>query len=837
MKVSLAWVKLLNDKYSSSANPAPEGIDALVEKIGAQLGAVEEVVNLGERYKGILVAKVISCEKHPDADKLSVCLLDDGGVEKRVKRNKQSLVEVVCGAPNVKAGQLVAWIPPGVTVPSTYDKDPFVLEARELRGVVSNGMIASARELALGDSHEGILEIDKDVKPGTAFADVYDLNDYIIDIENKMFTHRPDLFGILGVAREIAGIQNHVFKSPAWYRENAGIPIDGRGSSLKLEVKNEVPKLVPRFCAIVIKDIEVKPSPIWLQSYLSRVGIRPINNIVDLTNYYMYETAQPLHAYDYDKLKTGVLGARLSQKGEEITLLGGKKLKLDSGALVITDGKKPIGLGGVMGGGETEVGPLTKNIVIECANFDMNATRKSAMTYGLFTDAATRFTKNQSPRQNMPVLAQIVAHILKPEYSGGRIASKVIDINKAKSVLVPVKASTLFVNERLGLNLTAAQMKKILENVEFKVSISGTSLSVTVPFWRTDIEIPEDIVEEVGRLYGYDQLPLVLPPRDLAPAKLNSAIVFQTVLRRAMMIAGASEALTYSFVHGDLLSKAGQDAKIAYRLRNALSPDLQYYRLSLTPSLLEKIHPNIKLGYDKFALFELGKVHGKTEIDAHGLPKEFNRLALVLASNKKQDDASFFWAKEYASYLFRRLGLQANYQSLEGFSTKGHKLFEQMLAPFEPKRSAAVFVGDKLEGVVGEYKASVTEQFKLPARSSGFELFLSALQSEGKKAYQPLNRFPSLDQDLCLRTKLGLSYQELTGFIEDNLAELSQVHGYNFSIRPLDIFQKPDDKDHKQTTWRITLWHAERTLATKETNKLLLELSARAKAKLGAERI
>src|SRR3989344_2724669 len=256
MKVSVNWIRDINDKYQCSADPMPKGINALVEKIGAQLGAIDEVIDLGKKYQGIVVAKVIKCQKHPNADKLSVCLIDDGKAVKNAKRDKEGLVGVVCGAPNVAAGQLIAWIPPGITVPATADKEPFVLEAREIRGVISNGMIASQKELDLGDNHTGILVIEDanskvqtpKIKPGMPFADVYELDDHIIDIENKMFTHRPDLFGMLGIGRELAGIQGHVFKSPPWYREDAQIPKSNARNDHKLLIKNGLPKLVPRFC-------------------------------------------------------------------------------------------------------------------------------------------------------------------------------------------------------------------------------------------------------------------------------------------------------------------------------------------------------------------------------------------------------------------------------------------------------------------------------------------------------------------------------------------------------------------------------------------------------------
>jgi phenylalanyl-tRNA synthetase beta chain len=414
MKVSVNWIK----QFTKVELP----IDDLVATIGAQLGAVEEVVDLGAKYQGVLVAKVVSCEKHPNADKLSLCWIDDGGAAQNVDRNKSGHVQVVCGAPNVKAGLTVAWLPPGATVPSTYDNDPFVLEARELRGVVSNGMLASSKELAISDYHEGIVELDIEAVPGTNFAELYELNDYIIDIENKMFTHRPDCFGILGVAREIAGITGQKFESPDWYKTPLDRIKPGK-NQLKLEVKNDITDLVPRFMAVAMTDVGHGNSPLIIQTYLSRVGIRPINNVVDVTNYLMILTGQPTHAYDYDKLNDGKLETRLSRKGDRLDLLNGKSITFeDNSTILITSNDMPIGIGGVMGGAETEVNAATKNIVIECANFDMYSIRRASMRHGLFTDAVTRFNKGQSLLQNEIVLEEAVATM---QYvAGAHVASE-----------------------------------------------------------------------------------------------------------------------------------------------------------------------------------------------------------------------------------------------------------------------------------------------------------------------------------------------------------------------------------------------------------------------------
>jgi phenylalanyl-tRNA synthetase beta chain len=829
VKLSLNWAKKFTDITIS--------VDELVEKIGAQLGAVDEVIDIGKKYEGIVVAKVVECVKHPNADKLSVCLIDDGGVVKGVKRNEKGLVEVVCGAPNVKAGQMVAWLPPGVTVPSTFDKDPFVLEARELRGVVSNGMIASAKELALGDDHEGILVLDDNLKPGESFLRAYDLDDVIIDIENKMFTHRPDLFGILGIAREIAGIQQQAFKSPAWYKEDADLNNDGRKNVLKLAVKNELPELVPRFTAIAIKDVLVADSPVWLKTQLARVGVRPINNIVDLTNFFMLETAQPLHAYDYDKVKTGVLGVREAKEGEQVTVIGGKTIKLQPGVIVITDGQKPIGLGGVMGGADTEVDKNTKNIILEVANFDMNTTRRTAMTYGLFTDAATRFTKNQSPRQNRPVLVKAAEDIKR--IAGGRVASPIIDDKHIKDVQKPVKVDTRFINDRLGLNLSAREIARLLQNVEFEVDHTDGELKVTAPFWRTDIEIPEDIVEEVGRLYGYDHLPLVLPGRSIKPTEVNEELAFKARVRNVLAAAGTNEVLTYSFVHESLLTKSGQSPKDAYHIRNALSPDLQYYRVSLTPSLLDKIHPNIKGGFEEFGLFEFNKAHIKGILDEEKLPREFNRLAFVLARKQPGEGAAFYRAKRYAEYLLgHKLGIYHKYTPLEQAKDLPPE-WQIAAAPYELRRSALISGTDgAIFGIVGEPKTQVKNNFKLPAYTAQLELDMDELRAgAAPPEYRPLNKYPEITQDICLRLPAGVPYEQAESFLLKVLGRAAEANGYQHWLRPIDIFQRPEDEKHKQITWHIILSHPERTLTTEEVNRLFDMIASEAKKELKAERV
>jgi phenylalanyl-tRNA synthetase beta chain len=830
MKISLSTLRYITAHYKSSDDLTKPGVDKLVEKIGAQLGAVEEVIDIGSKYKGAVIAKVVACEKHPDADKLSVCMIDTGQSEP---------VQVVCGASNVAAGQTVVWLPPGVTVPDSVGKEPFVLEARKIRGVVSNGMIASPKELALGDSHEGILVLQGDYKPGAGFDEALHLkDDYVLDIENKMFTHRPDCFGYLGVARELAGIQQMPFKSPAWYVTDPNFP-KAEAAELKLTVKNELPELVPRFSAIVLNDVTVGPSPAWLQVDLAKIGQKSINNIVDYTNWFMLETGQPLHAYDYDKLKAlsggeAAIVVRKPHKGEKIKLLNGKAVEPHTGAVIIATDKQAIGLGGVMGGAETEVDSGTKNIILECANFDMYATRRTAMAHGLFTDAVTRFSKGQSPLQTLPVLAKITDEIRR--FAGGKVAGPVIDDRHGLKPLPPVKVSTDFINKRLGEKLTAAQMKKLLENVEFEVKVSGDDLTVHVPFWRTDIEIPEDVIEEVGRLYGYDHLPLELPKRDLKSTGRDPLLSAKAAIRARLSKAGANEVLTYSFVPGELLTKTGQDPAKAFQVANALSPDLQYYRLSLLPSLLEKVHPNVKAGYNEFALFEIGKTHGLDHgNEADGLPREFEFTALVVAAadKLKPGGAPYYQARKYLEAL-------AGPDSLEFKPVSKEAEQYSVVKPYDAKRSALVSIkGGEFLGIIGEFRPAVARALKLPKYTAGFEVDTTVLQPimTAPADYVPLSRFPAVKQDITLKVPAGLTYEAVYEVINKAVAANAPDKTLIMGFEPLDIYQPEGDTKHKHFTFRLTISGTNRTLTDTEVNKLLDEVATAAKTKLQAERI
>lgn len=810
MKVSLNIVK----QFTEVDLP----VDELVSRINQQLGGVEEVIDLGAKYKDATIVQVVECEKHPNADRLSVCKVDAG---------RDELVQVVCGAPNVHAGMWAVWLPPDSIVPSTFDEaEPFKLGARELRGVMSHGMLASAKELALGDDHSGIVELDerdltrgKELKSGASFAETFDLNDTIIDIENKMFTHRPDLFGQLGVAREISAIikdapnDSQGFNNPEWYQT---IPNFEAADDLELTVFNEAPDNVARFMAVTMKDIKVASSPLWLRCALVAMGSKPINNVVDATNYVMLMTAQPVHAYDYDKLRSQKIGARMAVSGEKVTLLNDKTYELTEDDIVIADGEGPVGLAGIMGGGDSEVSAETKNIVLEVATFDMYAVRKTSMRHGVFTDALTRFNKGQSPLQNDRVMSKLMT--LLGQIAGGSQASQMFDetsettqIGKL-SLSDPIRISASFINERLGLNLTTDEIAELLGRTNFMLSLAEedeTTLIVTAPFWRTDIELPEDIVEEVGRLYGFDKLPRELPRRSIKPAPKNQLRELKQQVRESLVRAGANEALTYSFVPGKLMQDVEQATDDLYKLSNALSPDLQYYRPFVLPNLLEKIRPNIKKGYEEFALFEIGKGHNKDlDLDEQGLPRETEHIDIVYTAKTPQQGAAFYRMRRMLDQLANDLGREFVYKP----SADSDNAWL-----VDPARSALVVdkASGSVIGLIGEPKQSILKKLKAPTYTSVAMLRADSLKEALQTATEPyhsLSRYPSTERDICFKVNETVNYAEITEAVDEVLS----VVDLETSVEPVDIYKSPD-LDTKNITIRIKLAAHDRTLTGAET--------------------
>jgi phenylalanyl-tRNA synthetase beta chain len=826
MIISVNWLK----KYTDIDLP----IDELATLIGSRLVEIEEVIDGGKKYKGVVTAKVVECQPIEGTDHLNVTKIDDGGAVEDVERDANGFVQVVCGAPNVRQGLNVVWLAPGTTVPATAnDDEPFILDARELRGVTSNGMLASAKELDLWDDHEGILELDKDQKPGQDFAAAYELDDYLLDIENKSLTHRPDTFGIVGFAREVAGIQRKAFKTPEVLTLDGYKWRDKTGDEPTPKVTIDNPELSSRYQAVVLSDVDskIQLQPLEIRTYLARVGVRPHSAVVDVTNYMMMITGQPLHAFDYDKLKAVNSGeidihVRGGRKGEKLVLLDGREIELSENDIVIANGETAVALAGAMGGRDTEIDDNTKNVLLESASFNLFNLRNTQFRHGIFSEAITRFTKGQPAELTAPVLAGAVD--LLALSAGATRVSDVADAYPVKQQRPAVTVETNALNAALGSEFTTDDIVKTLENVEFDVTTAGNTVTATAPYWRADIHIAEDLNEEVGRLNGFDNIHLTLPKRDFTAVSPDAFDQFRANVRQILARGGANEVLTYSFVHGDLLKKAAQNPDNAYKIVNSLSPDLQYYRLTLTPSLLNIVHPNSKAGYDTFALFELNKTHSKIfGMDEDKTPKETDLMAFTVSS-KKQNGATYYQAKRLLDYLAQSLGLELQYKPID--AEPGY----DESAPFDYRRSAMVSdrVSGEYVGIIGEYKSSVKKAFKLSDSTAGFELDPRALHKVSAAApigYTPLSRYPSTERDICFQVAADVPYDA----VESAALEGLEVANIDTTVKPLDIYQ-PEAGDTKNVTLRILISPRTATLTGSETAAIMQKLADHVTSKLGA---
>jgi phenylalanyl-tRNA synthetase beta chain len=841
MIISLNWLK----KYVDIDIPT----DELVALIGARLVEVEETVNLAEKYKDCVIVKVEKCERMEKSDHLSLCQVDvgDGG----------DLVQIVCGANNVHAGMLAVWLPPKSVVPETYGTgEPFALEARKLCGHISNGMLASVRELGLGENHDGIVEITgtdlhphlglsdhffgtkegKPIKPGDSFAKLFELDDTLFNIENKSLTHRPDCFGVIGFAREVSGILGKKFEEPGWLNLDTKLPDTTKSGLATPTVKIDDAELCPRYECVVLTDIDhLGTTSGTTQTYLMRSGMRPISASVDITNMIMLESGQPLHAFDYDKLvKVSPTGkpdiyVRAARQGEKMLLLDGKEIELAPEDIVVCagDAKKsvPIALAGAMGGAATEIDDNTRNVLLESATFNLYNLRGTQFRHGIFSEAITRFTKGQPPALTEPALIMAARQFAK--FTNANIASQIVDAYPQKITNQPIEVSLDAINDLLGAKFTITQAKTTLENVGFTVSLNDHNLQVTAPWWRTDIHIKEDIIEEVGRLNGFDNIPVALPMRQFKSITPDAMGDLKAKIRQILADSGANEVLTYSFVSEKLLEKAGQDLDNSYKIINSISPELQYIRQQIVPSLLEKAYENLRAGYDKFALFEINQVFWKKDgLDDEKVPKQYDNLGCVFI-DVNQKDTNYYLAKRYVDELAAKLGVEIKIKPrTEPFDVEKY---------FEPKRSVDLFISDKYVGNIAEIKNSVLTKFKLPrgiaAIEMGVDLILDAMGDTPDKRMGEISKFPSVERDLTLRVISTINYAD----VENLLCQTLQSQNLQFQLFPISIYQNPADPTTKNISFRLKFASLQKTLSGDEIAKIMDEIAALAKRELKAE--
>lgn len=816
MRISLNEIKKLVPAASKVET------DELIKLIGSRLVEVEEKIDLSKKYDKSYIVKVISAEAIPETH-LHLCQIE----------TKDGPVQVVCGAPNVRAGMFAVWLAPGAIVPQTFGEENFKLDVRKLRGYESNGMLAGLDELDLGDDHSGIVEIDphqkyadgsREIKSGDSFAEVFGLNDIILDIENKSLTHRPDTFGLIGFAREVAGILGVKFENNFSLDEKIAT-----GSGINIKIEDSA--LCPRYsCAMIeMKDALTDDKYLtFMDIFLAKAGMKGISKIVDATNYLMLMTGQPLHAFDYDKFVSvggnskPEIVVRAAKDGEELQLLDDKVIKCNTSDVLITSNNIPVALAGAMGGKNTEIDASTSRVILESATFSLYNLRKTQMAHGIFSEAITRFTKGQPAAQTLPVLNMAIKML------GGNV------IEIADKYPEPVKpsvvdVSVLAINSLLGTEYDLPTIKATLENVGFEVEVArddnpAINLRVTAPLWRTDIHIKEDVIEEVGRLLGYDNISIDYPERPFIGAKEDALLELKSKLRNILSDKlDAHELLTYSFVSKKLQEDVGEDPRDSYEIVNSISPELQCFRQSITPSLLEKMRDNLKAGYQNFALYEINQVTKKSyKLDEDKVPMLYTHLAFVTTGD-------FYEMKANLIALLNELG----FKDLEFHQYDGH--FPYM----EPVRSATT---QTPHVCCGEIKSSVLKRFKINQPISAFEISLDNLIKELPEAaakMPALSRFPSVERDITLKVATDTAFAK----IEAAIAKSFVVYGNDNSligeliinIKPVSIYKAEENAATKNVSFHLDFASKKKTLENTEISAIMEEVEKNVKQAVGAE--
>ena len=655
--------------------------------------------------------------------------------------------------------------------------------------------------------------------------------DTVIEIENKMFTHRPDCFGLIGVAREIATITNSTFKRPTWYYQTDALAT----SDQQLQLDIRCPELVPRFAACLLHDCQIGVAEEEIRWRLASIEYESVNNVVDMTNYLMYLTAQPSHAFDYDKLLQCSsnpqapcrLIVRLSEKGERLRLISGKEIAFESGAIVIATDKQIVALAGIMGGEATKVDESTRRVLVECANFDMYSVRRSTMHYGVFSEAATRFTKGQSPAQITPVLQEIARRL------GAQAPTFYTFETTSASPAAQLTVDADFISQRLGAPVTTDRIVALLQQVEFGVVQTGDTLTITPPFWRTDIEIAEDIVEEIGRLNGgYQTLQPVLPQRSTHSTPLDKRFILQNKVRRCLATKGANEVLGYSFVAQRQLTKYWQNPQLAFHLVNPLNPQLEVYRQSLTPSLLNFVDSNRRAGKSQFALFEVGCVHlNQPElVDEEGLPLDLPRVSLVSYLPQQSPGEAFYMTKVYLELLAQSLNLKLTYEYFAEDTPPS-----EMYKPYCHRNRALVKINQDELGIIG-----LLDQKGFTA---GFEIKMDVLQTHweatraGKANIRVPAKYPVSLQSVTLQVPLETAYSDLLQALTASL-QAEQSNGWQTAeLTLLSIFQPADQKDVKHVCFQLTAGRADCTVTSAEVSELVQILVKTAQANFNAQQV
>ncbi len=783
MKFTVKWLK----KYVDFDIPVDELADRLT-MLGLE---VDAVTPLYESLNAIRVARVITVSKHPGADKLSLCDVQVGSEQKRV----------VCGAPNVKEGMLTAIALPGVTMP-----EGFKIKKSKLRGEVSEGMLCSEKELGLNDSHAGIIELPDTCKDGESLTSALELSDYMIEID--LTPNRPDCTSVIGIAREVAGFTGAklVLPEPASLETTDDPPFS-------VEVVDT--EACPRYAARLLKNVKIGPSPEWLQNLLNAVGLRSINNIVDVTNFVMLECGQPLHAFDFKKLAGGKIVVRKANDGEKITTLDDVDRRLDSDMLVICDAEKPAAVAGVMGGKYSEVDEQTTDVLLESAYFNPVCIRRTARNLKLPTDASYRFERGIDPMGAIYALARATELII--EASGAEINGGLVDCKVAIPAPTPVKLRVARTSQLLGDNFSAEDIITFLNGIDIKVDkIDGDTLSVLPPSFRVDLEREIDLVEEVARLKGYNEISTSMPKVPMTFSQQDEGRVMRRKLAAIMISMGYSETINYSFSDLNNFDKLALPPDDSLRrhvaILNPLTEEQGIMRTMLIPGLLENARHNLNRQNNDFGIFELGKVF--LPVDGQEQPCEVSKLSAVFSGLRHAgspvhygvENVDLYDVKGCAEVILSELRLTAEF-----------KLDTPCPAYAQNGQFIDIIINGKSVGHLGKFNKSNMLEFGIKQDIFFLDMEVDALLKTKAQDinFQPISRFPSVKWDLAVIVSNEVGAGEIVQAIEDG--------GFKF-LKKVDIFDvysgKPIPKGSKSVALSITYHSEKATLSDKAVSKV-----------------
>jgi phenylalanyl-tRNA synthetase beta chain len=794
MKFTLNWLQNYVDIQSLSPDELAEHLTMLGLEVDA-------IAPLYQDLAALKTGLVKSAEKHPDADKLTVCQVQIG----------DELHQIVCGAPNVRQGLAVVVALPGMILPGN-----FKISKSKIRGVESFGMICSERELGLSNEHDGIMELPEGTEHGHSFIKAMGLDDIFVEVD--LTPNRPDCASVIGIAREIAG----VVRQPLTLPVQAAV-IENTSNDFSVEI--EASELCPRYAGRLIKDVKIGPSPWWLRKRLLSVGLRPINNIVDITNFVMLEYGQPLHAFDFDNLAGKKIVVRAPRQNEmTFATLDDAERQLDSEMLMICDGEKPIAVAGIMGGLNSEVSGTTTNILLESACFNPVSVRKTARKLNLATDASYRFERGVDPDGTINALNRAVE--LMCEIAGGQAPDDGLDCYPGKTELPPLSLSVSRTSGLLGIDLKAEEIVDLLESIGISCSLKDKDkLTVHPPSFRVDIEREADLVEEVARLYGYNNIPATLPEVKLSYPEQDSNRLRRLKIAERLTSIGYTEAINYSFIsekHTEMMNIPANDERLdAVRLLNPLSEDQSVMRTMLLPGLLENVKRNINHQKTAIKMFEIGKVFTPAGINVQ--PREKTMLAGVLSGNRHGESSTLHFKQEPVDIFEVKGGVEFIISEMElgRISEEGAIRFthpenggNEHFA--EKGYSLDIMSGSLKLGSLGKLTAEVLRRFSIKHDVYYFDLEYDRLceQQTISKHFSSLPVYPSVKRDIALVVSENVSAGELLAKVRNSPDKLIE------SCEIFDLFQGAKiPEGYKSVALTITYRSQTKTLTEKNVEK------------------